>query len=73
MDGVVYTTISHPYIIHALENVHTSRPPEKNALDEVAAEEQGNCRHLNMSARFRHIREHVHGIMDDSQVESREV
>jgi len=33
-----FSSLSHPYIITSSEDVHISRPPEQEALDEIVAE-----------------------------------
>lgn len=64
-----YFTILYTYIIPTLEDVHALRPPKYEALEEVAAEEQGDHQQLDISAQLRRIEDDVWGIMGDGQME----
>nr|ABN08233.1 hypothetical protein MtrDRAFT_AC155886g11v2 [Medicago truncatula] len=43
--------------------VHVPRPPEKDALDEIAAEQEGKHEYLDLAGMLGSIKDHVYSIM----------
>jgi len=64
-----FYAISYTYIITLLKDVHITRPHKWEALDEMVVEEQGDQQWLDMTERFRCIRDHVLDIMGGGVVE----
>jgi len=58
-----FYSISHPCIILPDEVVHVPRPPEKEALDEIVAEQEGKHEHLDLVGILGSIKDHVYSVM----------
>lgn len=58
-----FHTISHPHIIAPDEDVHVPRPTEKEALDEIVAEQEGEHVFLELIGRLDYIRDHGLSVM----------
>ena len=60
--------VSHPRMILPNQEVHVSRPPEQEALDEIAVEEDGDQGYLELSRTLTRIRNHVYVVMSSGVI-----
>ncbi|RHN73024.1 hypothetical protein MtrunA17_Chr2g0294041 [Medicago truncatula] len=58
-------------MILPLEDVQVPRPPEQEALDEIADEEDGEYVFLDLGGRLSRIRDHVYVVMSSGVVPQR--
>ena len=63
--------VSHPRMILPDMEVPVPRPPEREAIDEIAAQEDGEHGYLELSGRLDHIRDHVYVVMSSGEVQQR--
>jgi len=59
---------SHPRMILLDMSVPVSRPPEREVLDALAAQEDGEHGYLQLSGRMSRIRDHVYDVMSSGLV-----
>ena len=65
---ILYYNISHPRMILSVEDVQVPRPLEREALDEIVAEDDGEHGFLELGGRLGRIRNHVYVVMSSGMV-----
>ena len=70
-DGYIrwFYRVSHPLMILPPEDVQVLRPPEQEALDEIAAEKDRYQEYLELSGTLTHIRDHVYVVVPQGSEE----
>jgi len=63
-----YYNVSHPYMILPDMEVPVPRPPEREVIDEITAQEDEEHGFLELSGRLDCIRDHVYVVMSSSEV-----
>ena len=63
--------VSHPCMILPDMEVPVPSPPEREAIDEIAAQEDGEHGYLELSGRLDRIRDHVYAVMSSGEVQQR--
>jgi hypothetical protein len=66
--NIWFYLISHPRMILPNQDVQIPRPPEHEALDEIAAEEDGEQGYLDLAERFGHIIDHIYVVMSSGLI-----
>ena len=61
--------VSHPRMILPDMEVSVPRPLEREAIDEIAAQEDGDHGHLELSGRLSRIRDHEYVVMSSGEVQ----
>jgi hypothetical protein len=61
--------VFHPRMILPNQEVPVPRPPEREAIDEIAAEDDGEHGFLELGGRLGRIRDHMYVVMSSGEVQ----